>query len=119
VAFAAFEALSRRHHGLDLYRLLRMRAPERMLPESDLLAAVARLQAALGERATAGAVRLGGRVQHGDPEDVVADALRHFGIYHDRPALRREGDQLNADDLNLLLYYRNRLTGYGLEEGYQ
>jgi glycerol-3-phosphate O-acyltransferase len=116
VAFAAFEALSRRHRGLDLYRLLRIRESERVLPESDLLAEVARLQTVLGEHAAAGALRLGGRVQHDEPQDVVADALRHFGIYHNRPALRREGDRLNADDMNLLLYYHNRLSSYGLEQ---
>jgi glycerol-3-phosphate O-acyltransferase len=116
VAFAAFEALTRRHRGLDLYRLLRLRTADRVLAESDVLAEVARLQAALAQRTAAGAVRLGARVEHDEAEDVVADALRHFGIYHNRAALRREGDRLSADDMSLLLYYRNRLSGYGLEQ---
>jgi glycerol-3-phosphate O-acyltransferase len=116
VAFAAFQTIARRHRGLDLYRLLQLRAGERVLPESDLLAEVARLQTALKERAAAGALRLGARLQHDEAEDVVADALRHFGIYHNLPALRREGDRMSADAMNLLLYYQNRLSGYGLEQ---
>ena len=28
---------------------------------------------------------------------------------------RRDGDRLQLNDIKLLMYYRNRLTGYGLE----
>jgi hypothetical protein len=48
-------------------------------------------------------------------EDTVADALAHFAIYHKRPAAKRKGDRLLPTDRTLLLYYQNRLEGYGLD----
>ncbi|MEM7679193.1 MAG: hypothetical protein AAF449_24715, partial [Myxococcota bacterium] len=47
-------------------------------------------------------------------EDVVADALALYSTYHTRPAARRRGDRVVATDRTLLLYYQNRLEGYGL-----
>jgi len=44
----------------------------------------------------------------------VGDALAHLKSYHRRPALIRRGDRLFHEDRNLLLYYHNRLTGFGL-----
>ena len=116
VAYAAFEALRRRHQGLDLYRLLRVRGPDRVLREAELLDAVGRLQAALSSRAAAGVLRIGAPLRTGDAAEILGDALRHFGIYHTRPVLARRGDRLYPADLNLLFYYHNRLTQYGLEQ---
>ena len=42
-------------------------------------------------------------------------ALAHFGSYHSRPCAVRRGDRLVPADRSLLLYYQNRLEGYGLE----
>jgi len=50
-------------------------------------------------------------------EDVVADGLRHFAIYHSRPAVERKGDRVTSGDRALLFYYSNRLEGYRLERG--
>ena len=50
--------------------------------------------------------------------EVIADALRHFGVYHSRPAAVRRGDRVFADEMNLLYYYRNRLHGYGIETAF-
>jgi hypothetical protein len=33
---------------------------------------------------------------------------------HDLAVLKIEGDEVTTDDLGLLYYYRNRLSGYGL-----
>lgn len=62
-----------------------------------------------------GGIKLGPIVKHGTAEDVVADALAHFTIYHSQPALERRGDRAFATDRALLFYYQNRLEGYRLE----
>ncbi|HEY3356710.1 MAG TPA: 1-acyl-sn-glycerol-3-phosphate acyltransferase [Polyangia bacterium] len=115
VAFAAFELLARRNRGLDLYRLLRARGRDRVLGLAELHEGVERLQRALERRAAAGGLRVGAPLRAEDPEGVTADALRHFGIYHRRPVLTRRGDRVYPADMNLLLYYHNRLSRYGLE----
>ena len=66
-------------------------------------------------RAASGQLRLASELRIQEPEEIVADALRHFGIYHTRPVLTRRGDRLYPEDMNLLFYYHNRLTSYGLE----
>ena len=42
------------------------------------------------------------------------EALAHLKSYHRTPALIRKGDRLFHTDRNLLLYYQNRLDGFGL-----
>lgn len=59
-------------------------------------------------------LRLDASVKGKDTGAIVADALVHLKSYHRRPALIRRGDRLFHIDRNLLLYYHNRLTGYGL-----
>jgi len=56
-----------------------------------------------------------GTVATGDAAAIVRSALRHFGTYHTHPVLVRRGDRVFCEDMKLLLYYSNRLRGYGLE----
>ena len=57
---------------------------------------------------------LGTDLQSGDIQEIVGDALKHFSIYHARPAAVRRGDRVFHEDRNLLLFYGNRLRGYDL-----
>jgi glycerol-3-phosphate O-acyltransferase len=116
VAFAAFAELRRMNPGLDLYRFLRTGGDAATLPLARLVQAVERLRARLADLAGRGRLRLSERVRAAQPDEQVLQALRAFGTYHTRPALERVGDRVHARDRALLLYYRNRLTGYGLEE---
>ncbi|MFT7581337.1 MAG: glycerol-3-phosphate O-acyltransferase, partial [Myxococcota bacterium] len=54
-------------------------------------------------------------VENADATDVVRSALRHFGTYHTHPVMKRRGDRVFTEDMKLLLYYSNRMRGYGLE----
>lgn len=116
VAFTMFDILRRRSPGADLYRLLRTGGREDNLPLAELVPAVGRVverAKALAEKAQ---VRLDPRLRGLDANAIVQDALRAFGSYHTRPALARRGDRAYARDMNLLFFYHNRATGYGLEE---
>ena len=59
-------------------------------------------------------LRLDDSLKRKDTGAIVGDALAHLKSYHRRPALVRRGDRLFHVDRNLLLYYHNRLTGFGL-----
>ena len=48
-------------------------------------------------------------------EDIIHEALRYFGSYHTHHVLERRGDRIFAKDMNLLYFYHNRLTEYGIE----
>jgi len=120
VAFTLFEMVRHRHRDLDLYRLLRTGDEGTGVTVSELTRHVAEMWDAVAELARKGEITLDSRsVSSGDATVIVQSALRHFGTYHTRPVMVRRGDRVFTEDMNLLLYYSNRLRGYGLERELQ
>ncbi len=115
VARAVFDWLRERSPELDLYRLLRTGGRDESLPLAEAHGRVGALLRTLRAAADRGALRVGASVASGDPARVIGEALAHFDSYHRRPAIERRGDRLFHTDRNLLLYYQNRLDGFGLE----
>ncbi|TNF25164.1 MAG: hypothetical protein EP329_23575 [Deltaproteobacteria bacterium] len=116
VAFVFFEMLRYRHPELDLYRLLRTGDEGTGVTVSSLTRHVGQVWDVLSKMARDGKITLDDKsVGSGDAQVIVQSALRHFGTYHTRPVLARRGDRVFTEDMNLLLYYSNRLRGYGLE----
>lgn len=116
-AHAVLTLLRKANAGVDLVRLLRGSGK---VDDIELRAAYAEVRRLLDELRglhSRGGVRLGPVVSTGGAEDVVADGLRHFAIYHSRPAVTRRGDRLTSEERALLFYYSNRLEGYRLERG--
>jgi glycerol-3-phosphate O-acyltransferase len=78
------------------------------------------LRQALGDLqglARAGAIHCAEELTICPPLRVLEEALATFATYHPTPVVEREGNELHVRDGDLLLYYRNRLTGYGLLGG--
>jgi glycerol-3-phosphate O-acyltransferase len=111
-AFAAWAILSSRHPQLDAYRLVRLDASNRAVPFPHFLTAIARTVRALQDLRTSGSVRLGAPT---DPETIAAQALKQFASFHTLPALHRLNEEVHIS-MELTLYYRNRLIGFGLDE---
>jgi glycerol-3-phosphate O-acyltransferase len=105
-----FNLLRHENPTLDLYRLLRTGGAVASFPMPQVHAEVDRVLESL--RGRADGPRLGRVVEEGDVPEIVNNGLRHFGIYHTRPAAQRRGDRIFHEDRNLLLYYGNRLRGY-------
>ena len=115
VAFAMFQHLCGRHPGMDLYRLLRSAGDGTGIEMGLLADRVRRVTDGVRQLAARGEIRMEDTVAGGEPIAIISDALRHFGSYHTHPVLHRRGDRVFAGEMNLLLYYHNRLKGYGLE----
>lgn len=115
VAFTVFELLRARHKGLDLYRLLRTAGDGTGLAMNVLAEAVRRVATHAKSLASEGRLRVAEDVAHGEPTRIIQEALRHFSTYHRGGVISRRGDRVFPDDMNLVYYYRNRLSGYGLE----
>jgi len=113
VARALFGLLRRRNPEQDLYRLLHTGGDAPSFGMAEVHAETERVIAAV--RRCARPPRLSEKLLGGDIQEIVADALRHFAIYHTRPAAKRSGDRVFHEDRNLLFYYGNRLDGYGLD----
>jgi len=116
VAFALFERLRTLNPGMDLYRLLRTGGMHESIAFSEAQRSVDDLLTRVRKLAEEGRLRLGERARTASAQELLTLALRAFGTYHTKPALERIGDRLYHRDRNLLFYYRNRLTQYGLEQ---
>ena len=114
---ALFRMLRRANPELDLFRLLRTGGDVPSFPMQDVHREVQLWLDALAELPSP--PRLGEVLRRGDVADVVADALKHFGTFHSRPAAVRRGDRVFPEHRNLLLYYGNRLNGYDLDRRLQ
>lgn len=114
VALAVFGLMRARNPRLDVLRLLRTGGSDEDLELSLVYREVERLLTELRSKANAGQIRLGPSLS-GDAPSVTTDALARYATYHTRPAVVRRGDRLVPSDRNLILYYQNRLEGYGLQ----
>lgn len=113
VALAAWQQLSARYAGLDLYQRLRVARGER-LAHAGVCERVAALQAGLQRLAAAGDIQLAPEITALAPAELVAAAARVFATYHTAPVLALADDVVEVGHPNLLHYYANRLTGFGL-----
>jgi glycerol-3-phosphate O-acyltransferase len=114
-AHATLALLRKANNGVDLVRLLRGSGRIDDVSLLDVYAEVRRLLDELRGLAARGGVRMGPVVDRGTAEDVVANGLAHFSIYHSQPAVLRRGDRVLSADRALLFYYSNRLEGYRLD----
>ncbi len=112
VARAIFDLLRRANPSMDLFRLLHTGGEVASFTMAEVHNETADLLETI--RALPRAPRLSSMLAEGDIQTIVGDALTHFGIYHTRAAVVRHGDRVFHEDRNLLLFYANRLEGYGL-----
>ncbi len=112
VARSIFNLLRRANASSDFFRLLHTGGEVASFTMAEVHTETARL---LGEiKNAAVSPRLSKMLQGGDIQTIVDDALTHFSIYHTKNAAVRRGDRVFHEDRNLLLFYANRLEGYGL-----
>lgn len=115
VAFVAFRQLLNQFQEFDLYGVLRLPEEERYLPGASFTEAVARVLGQLRSMADKGRVHLAEHLNQ-PLEDLILHGVKNLGIYHaKRPLTRTKNGQLHSENMNLLYYYHNRLSGYGLE----
>jgi len=114
VSYSILDWLWEKCPGMDFYRVLRTGGSEGSMPMTEAYERVDRTLERLRVMAQDNHVRLDESLRRKDTGAIVGDALAHLKSYHRRPALIRRGDRLFHEDRNLLLYYHNRLTGFGL-----
>lgn len=115
VAFTLFQTLKRNHPRLDLYKLLRLPDDAAGISLSEFYRTLEVLREELVMLADSDRIQISGVVRKGPAEAITANALRSLGMFHAVPPLRRADERVSAGDMKLLLFYQNRLTGYGLE----
>ncbi len=114
VAFVFFETLRKKYVDLDLYRFLRLSLAQRSLPLSDFLEAADRFHKKFIEKANAGKLYLSEELRSLDTATWVQQGVLQLGLLHEHAVAKIKDGVIWTEDMNLLYYYRNRLSGYGL-----
>ncbi len=114
VAATLFAALQDAYPHLDLYRLLRVARGE-LIPHDAVLRRAGRLQDALRAAARARRIALSHDVERLAVDTLVERGAKVLGMYHANPVVRRASNGLEVGHPELLLFYANRLAGYGFD----
>jgi len=114
VAFVVFALLRRERQEPDLFRFLRSVAPDASVGVPVLRAELARAISELRKLADASRIRMPDDLHVVSADHVMNDALATFATYHTSPVVERRGTRVFVNNVNLLFYYGNRLSGYGL-----
>ena len=116
VAFAAFQIISRRLYPMDIWNIVVLKADKQIIFEEELLRIIGQLQLVLQRMQENKNIRLSQEI-NSDAKSILEHGLYHLGTYNYRKALKRiRKRELVSEDLKLLYYYHNRLTGYDLEQ---
>ncbi len=116
VAFTAFKTLEALHKNLDLYGVLRLREHETVLPYDDFMRNIVSLQKVLFDYERAGKLKLSPEIGQ-EAESLVKHGIKNIGVFHPtKPIVVANDGNLYSENNKLLLYYHNKLVGYGLEK---
>lgn len=115
LAHTCFQMLQEKNPDMNLYRLLHTGGFVDHLAIQEVYQRVENNLDTLKAMESRGEIRIGPNMHSVNVQDLVKSALRIFGSYHRSTAIKREGDWLVSDSLNLLYYYNNRLNGYDLK----
>lgn len=113
VAFSLFQVLRKQYPQLDLYRFLRLSQAQRIVPLERFYEEANRQYEVVRQAADQGRLYLSASLKCGDVKIWAEEGIRQLGLFHDAQVVRLEDTTITTDDMNLLYYYRNRLTGYG------
>ncbi len=116
VAFVAFELWQQKHPKLDLFGLLRLPEEDQVIEYAEFRKACKRVRKQIYHLKKEGkanhATHLKGKI-----DLVIRHGMENVGIFHlNRPLLFNRQGNIITQDLSLLYYYHNRLTGYDLEK---
>ncbi len=114
LAFAMFSLIEESNPELDMYQIIRI-PPNRIRIKTDrMLKRIGHYQEILLAKEQKGDLRLSEKVRL-SPEECFDDGLAHLGIYHlDKPLKKLDDKFMGTEDLELLLYYHNKLIPYDL-----
>lgn len=116
IAFIAFKLFQKKNPEDDIYSILRIPEEFRILNFEEMTKAVAGLQKELIKMAAKQKIRISPLIE-GDPAEIVRYGIKKMGVYHAKRPLRiLKNGEIKCQDMKVLLFYHNRLEGFGLEK---
>lgn len=116
VAYLAFEMLLRKFKVNDVYDLFDYADEELFISRSEFLENLAILRNQLFDLEKRGELICSDEI-HLELEALLQHGVTNVGVFHNNKPLQftKKGDVF-CDDLELLFYYRNRMSGYDLKQ---
>ncbi len=115
VARAVYDAISAAAGTRDIYRLIRLPAPQLAIAADRVADRLGRLRARIAGHPAWGAEHPLLAAQ--PAAAVLDDAIRGLSSYHTRPIVSRREHMLHVDDVKLLFYYQNRTAHVPVDAG--
>lgn len=117
LAFTAFEILRKQYATLALQDFLNLPSNMFIIPDAKLEKYFSHVREGLLTLAAQGEIDISEELKQGTIASMINHGLSNLGIYHHQlPLLRNKEGDITTRDICCLLYYHNRLTGYGLEK---
>lgn len=116
VAFTAFEMIKASNRKLDLFDLIRLPEEDIVLSYEEFKKNCQIVMDRVYELKAKGQINVAPHLQN-DLDEIIRHGLDNVGMYHaKRPLIQNEKGDIVTEDMSLLYFYHNRLTGYGLEK---
>lgn len=117
LAFVAFELIRNKYATTSLKDFLNLPNTSLVIPYASLERAFAQVREAAIDLANQGVIQVSEELQQNSIAAMITHGLSNLGLYHDQlPLLRNKEGDITTRDICSLLYYHNKLTGYGLEK---
>jgi len=115
VAFVAYTMIQKQHPKMDIYGILRLPEEDRIIAYDDFSQNVYNLIKYLKQKALKKEILLDEHL-FGSIDNVINHGIKNLGAYHKAKLLfiSKEG-YVSSENVALLMYYHNRLTGFELE----
>lgn len=116
VAFTAFEMIKESNKKLDLFDLIRLPEEDIVIPYDEFKQNCKRVMDQVYLLKERGMINVAPHLQN-DLDTIIKHGLENVGMYHaKRPLIKDQNGNIVTQDMSLLYFYHNRLTGYGLEK---
>jgi glycerol-3-phosphate O-acyltransferase len=116
VAFTAFEMIKATNRKLDLFDLIRLPEEDIFLSYDEFKINCQKVMDRVYELKSKGLINVAPHL-HQEMDQIIKHGLDNVGMYHaKRPLIQNEQGDIVTEDMSLLYFYHNRLTGYGLEK---
>jgi glycerol-3-phosphate O-acyltransferase len=116
VSFVMFELTQQKHKNLNLFELLLLPKEDRTIDYGIFLDSAKKVKARIMELYSEGKINISDKIES-SLEEILAHALDNISLLNSKKIIYLDSDgNLNSEDLRLLLFYHNRLKGYGLEK---
>ncbi len=115
VSYVLFGHLVHNNPHLDLYQLIRVGGRNTLIQRDVLLETMDRFKKFLAEEEQKGTLRLATRLRNKSSEETLSEALHYLQMFYSKEVVVDDGEFLRIQDVRLLYYYHNRLSGYDFE----